>query len=386
MFCPNCGIQLPEDARFCGSCGTRITALPAGGGAKQIVSPAAPVEGRSPAQPGETAAASSRAKAKSKDTVEKPAKRPKAAKTVKNAAAEEPAAAVKGAAAAAKAKAAETLVSVEEDVLSFPAPSEGGEAALGTLGPSLPQASAPIPGPLKALGGGLKNLFADLAAAVKEPKRLIPALVLAVIWLVLDILKAAGVESQATRVLSFLSFANGGMEGGVSGLVGGLIGKGLTAGALTSLVALFGKKEETGKRGLGNTLKGGFGFTKETLGAYLTGIGAALLLYLFFSGGALKMTFMAGIASSFLAARAALHEGFLKKLLSSFTSRGKTAVGPGPAGLIRGLALGFAAAALLALPQNPQLFLIPGGALLLGGAVLMILRAAKKGGAQVQAE
>ena len=384
MYCPNCGIQLPDDARFCGSCGTRIAALPGGGGAEQSVSIAAPVEGRSPAQSGEKANARSRAKAKNEAVSEKPAKRPKATDTVKSAAAEEPAAAVKGAAAAAKA--AETLVSVGQDVLSFPAPSEGGEAALGTPGASLPETSAPIPGPLKVIGGSLKSLFSSMAAAFKDPKRLIPALVLAVVWLVLDILKAAGTESQATRVLSFLSFANGGMEGGVSGLVGGLIGKGLTAGALTSLVALFGKKEETEKRGLGNTLKGGFGFTKETLGAYLAGLGAALLLYLFFSGGALKMAFMAGVATSFLAARAALHEGFLKKLLSSLTSRGRTAAGPGPAGFIRGLALGFAAAALLALAEKRLLLLIPGGALLLGGAVLMILRAAKKGGAQVQAE
>ena len=26
MFCPNCGSKLPDDARFCGSCGTRLQA------------------------------------------------------------------------------------------------------------------------------------------------------------------------------------------------------------------------------------------------------------------------------------------------------------------------------------------------------------------------
>ena len=28
MFCPNCGKQLPDDARFCGGCGTKVEAAP----------------------------------------------------------------------------------------------------------------------------------------------------------------------------------------------------------------------------------------------------------------------------------------------------------------------------------------------------------------------
>ena len=375
MFCPNCGIQLPDDARFCGSCGTRIAALPVGGGAEKSVSPAAPVQGRSPAQPGEKAAASSRAKAKSKDTVEKPAKRPKAAKTVKSAAAEETAAAVKGAADAAKA--AETLVSVGQDVLSFPAPSESGEAALGILGPSLPQASELIPGPLKVIGSSLKSFFSSLAAAVREPRQLIPALVLAVLWLVLGILKSAGIEPVPVKALSFLTFANGGMEGGTAGLIGGLLGKGLFAGAVTSVVGALRKKQGGEKRGLGAAVRGGFGFTRETFWAYLAGAGAALLLYLFISGGALKAFFMSGAAAAYLAARAALHNGFLKKLLSSFTSRGREQAGPGAAGVLRGMALGFAAAALLALAEKRLAILIPGIVLLLGGGAMLILQAAK---------
>lgn len=27
-YCPNCGAQLPDNANFCGSCGTRINAAP----------------------------------------------------------------------------------------------------------------------------------------------------------------------------------------------------------------------------------------------------------------------------------------------------------------------------------------------------------------------
>jgi hypothetical protein len=167
------------------------------------------------------------------------------------------------------------------------------------------------------------------------------------------------------------------MEGGAAGLIGGLLGKGLFAGAVTSVVSAFAKKQGGEKRSLGGTLKGGFGFTRETFRAYLAGVGAALLLYLFISGGALKMSFMAGAAAAYLAARAALQNGFLKKLLSSFTSGGKAQAGPGAAGFLRGMALGFAAAALLALAEKRLALLIPGIVLLSGGGVMLILQAAK---------
>ena len=362
MFCPNCGTQLPDDARFCGSCGTRITAAHVDGAGEKSGS-ATPAQGRGPA--GVEVAA--------------PSKAPKA---------EKPKKAAKRAAGAAPAAAKETLVSAGEEVLRFTASPEGGEMALGTLGPDLPEASALIPGPLKALGGGLKSFFASLAAAFREPKRLIPALVLAVLWLVLDILKVRGVDSQATRILSFLSFAQGGMEGGAAGLIGGVLGKGLVAGAVTSVVGRLGKKPGGEKRNLGSTLKGGFGFTKDSLWPYLAGVGAALLLFLFFSGGALKMTFMAGLASAYLAARSALENGFLKRLFSSVTSKGKPQAGPGAAGILRGMALGFVGAALLALAEKRLLLLIPGAVLLLGGGVMGLLRAAgvfqkKSGEAQI---
>lgn len=363
MFCPNCGTQLPDDARFCGSCGTRITAAHVDGAGEKSGS-ATPAQGRSPARRAEKTAAQRSKNAKSEAVSKRPARHAAAPATVKSAA------------DAVAAKAGETLGTAGQEVLLFSASPEGGETALGILGPDLPAASAMIPGPLKALGGGLKSFFASLAAAFREPKRLIPALVLAVLWLVLDILKVRGVESQATRILSFLSFAQGGMEGGAAGLIGGVLGKGLAAGAVTSVVGRLGKKPGGEKRNLGSSLKGGFGFTKDSLWPYLAGVGAALLLYLFISGGALKMTFMAGLASAYLAARSALENGFLKRLFSSVTSGGKPQAGPGAAGILRGMALGFVGAALLALAEKRLLLMIPGAVLLLGGGVMGLLRAA----------
>jgi hypothetical protein len=356
MFCPSCGNPLPEDARFCGACGAKIE-----NEVKAAVSIAAPDRKERPAE-GKT----------SEGKKAKRAGAAKAAKAAVNAAAPE-------ATEKAKAKAVEAAKAIAPELLRFDAPAEGGELTLGTLGPSLSDASQVISGPLKVIGGSLKSFFASLAAAVKDPKSLIPALALAVIWAALDILKDRGIEPAPLKVLSFLTFANGGMEGGTAGFLGGLLGKGLFAGAAASVTGALTQKREGEKRALAGVLKEGFGLKKDALWAWLAGFGAALLLYLFFSGGALKMSFMAGAAAAYLAARAAMTDGFLKKLLSSVAARGREAAGPGAAGVIRGMACGFAAAALLALGEKRLLLLIPGGILLLGGAVMTILQATKVG-------
>ena len=111
-----------------------------------------------------------------------------------------------------------------------------------------------------------------------------------------------------------------------------------------------------------------------TLWPYICGIGAAMLLYLFISGGATRISFMGGIAASFLAARAALSGGFLRRLLGSFT-KSKSPSHPNVSGLTRGLSVGFAASALIGLSGVNLILVITGSVLFAGGIVMMILQA-----------
>ena len=253
----------------------------------------------------------------------------------------------------------------------FEAPEASGESPLGFMTGILSEASDElIPGPAGAIGGGIKTLFSNIGAAFKDPKRLIPAFILCVVWIVLNILKASGKEPVPVKILELLTFANGGTGGGVMRIIGGLLGKSLFAGALVSLLS--GNKAG-GER---LSLKDSFGFTPDVLFPYLMGAGAALLIFLFISGGAPRMAFMGGIAASYLAARAAVKEGFLKKLTGSFASKGKPEAGPGAAGFIKGLASGFALSALIGLVNVKQIILIAGLVLATGGAILTILRAA----------
>ena len=254
----------------------------------------------------------------------------------------------------------------------FTAQGSAGEAALGTLGAV--ESGAPAPeGPVGVVGSGFKSLFTSIGAAFKNPKKLIPAFILAGVWLTLNILRAFGIEPLPLRMLSFLTFANAGTSGGIAGAVGGIVGKGVFAYALVSLIGLFTRKGGE-KRRFVDTLKGAFGVTLETLWAYLCGIGAAMLLYLFISGGATRISFMGGAAASFLAARAALNNGFLKRLLGSFT-KSKSPSHPNVSGLIRGLSVGFAASVLIGLSGINLILIIAGSVLVVGGAVMMILSA-----------
>jgi len=276
----------------------------------------------------------------------------------------------------------------EPRVFSSAAENTSGEAIYGAVGGAAAQAvTGVIPGPFKVLGTTFKSFFSSVGSAFKDPKRLIPAFALATVWLVLNILQACGINPLPTRILSFFTFANGGMSGGVIGAIGGLIGKGIFAGALTSLIGMFMRKKSGGKRSFKDTFLGAFGVTLDTLWAYLTGIGAALLLYLFISGGAVRISFMGGVAASFLSARAALNNGFLHKLISSITASGKTKASLSVGGFIRGLAGGFATAAVLGLTGIRLIPLIIGLVLVNGGTVMLILQATgvvKLGGGKKQ--
>ncbi len=248
-----------------------------------------------------------------------------------------------------------------------------GEAAFSL--PGVKQAAEKL-SPFKTIGVGVKNLISSIGGLFKDPKKLIPAAVLAVIWLVLLLLRAFGVDPVPCRAASFLTFAEGGVNGGVLGAIGGLIGKGALVGAVTSLTGLFTAQEKSEKRSFGESLKGAFGFDLNNVWPYVLGAGVAFFLFLFISGGAARTAFMGGAAASYLSARAANRNGFLKKLIGSFGSKSSGNTVKGAHGFISGLASGFGVSSLIGLSDIDLILIILGAVLVLGGAVMMILKAA----------
>ena len=242
-----------------------------------------------------------------------------------------------------------------------------GEAAFSAVGST---ASTGLAG---TLASGVKSALANVKAALKDPKRLLPALILAVVWLILNLLSAAGVNALPVKALSFLTFARAGMSGGVLGAVGGILGKCVFASAVTSAVSLFTNASRL-KNLKPQSLLQGISF--EKIGCYAAGAGASVWLLWIMSGGFIgRFSFMGGVAAAFLAAKAFLSNGIATRVLSAVGSKGKFSLDDGRA-VLQGFTAGFAVAALLGLINANLPLLIVGGVLLAGGTVLIILQKA----------
>ena len=177
--------------------------------------------------------------------------------------------------------------------------------------------------PPTTLSGLIKNSFtqakAALAAYLKNPKQLIPVIILAVFWIGLGVLQALGIKPWPLKFLSFLTFAQGGLFGGFWGAIGGIVGKAIFAYFVSALlVPVF-----TGKASKKAIVEGfrrfTSGFKQFSLGiaaALLMGIGAALIVYNFLSGNSTLINSMPGLVGFVLALRTMIRQtGFLWNLL-----------------------------------------------------------------------
>lgn len=268
----------------------------------------------------------------------------------------------------------ESLVESKDE--EFNASTNLGENELGSVEVKvIKEMTGKIPGPGKVMGYGFKSLGTSLKRIFKHPLILIPAIILVIVWLVINILQSNGINNTAIKTISFLTFADAGTHGGFIGAVGGVIGKGLFAGAVVAIVNLFKHKNKGEKRSFKEKIAGSFGVKLDTLWAYLFGIGLAMFFFLFISGGATRISFMGGIATTFLAARAALNCGFLQMFIASFVSKGKEKASPGVGGCVRGIATGLLASSFIGLINVNLILIIIGSILVIGGIVMMILQA-----------
>lgn len=214
---------------------------------------------------------------------------------------------------------------------------------------------------------------------LKEPKKLLSLLVLAVIWLILSLLPAMGINPLPVKILSFLTFAQGGMYGGVLGALGGVIGKALFAYGFSVLIApLFSGRNPF--KGMGSGFKGflaGLALqSANAAGELILGAGAALILFNFFTGNAGAVNSMAGIAGFILALKMLFsRSGPIWRLLLEAAhrlTRGRTPSGVTASRLVSGFAAGSALGAALSLLQLPYLPYLAGAVLLFAGLVLAL--------------
>lgn len=285
-FCKYCGKPIHEDARFCKSCGRPLT--------RQI-------------------SASHTASSQIQEPLQQAANIPKLRELVATGSAGE----------------------VDLGELSFPGLSDVTKQTSKVL--------SPIAGLFHAAGSLLGGFFNIL----KKPSALIGTLILAALWFVLAQFRDS--DSEVVKILSRLTYAEGGFDRSMLGTVGGVLGKGTVAAALMSLF--------TG--GLKNLFKGiGAIFTghgeKRGIFTIIIGIVIGGLVYFVFVGKNVSAdTAMAGIAGAMLSLEAlGCGSGKLYELAQSLTSRARNGIRTAERGkcdgLLTGLTIGFTLATALA--------------------------------------
>ena len=272
----------------------------------------------------------------------------------------------------------ESVTNIEEapKQQSFNAATTVGETALGSIKNSaLSAANGAIPGPMKVISGSAKQLLSSITSSLKDPKRLIPAIILAVVWLALAIMQSAGFNPIPVKIMAFLTFAEAGMSGGFFGAIFGIIGRGVFAGAVTSLVCTLINKNKGAKTPITQKLKSAFGFSLDALFPWICGVGAAILFLAVMSGGVIgRFSFMGGIGAAFLAAKSAMNNGFVSKLTASLTRKNSGGKSGNGRGFVSGMTVGFTLSAFLGLLNINLVLVIIGASLSFIGLVLTILQ------------
>ena len=219
-----------------------------------------------------------------------------------------------------------------------------------------------------------------------HPKKLIPTIVLAAVWILLSVLSAAGVNVPFSRFLCGLTYANGGMFGGILGAVGGLLGKVVFAAVVNTVVLAVCAKKNPFKglrEGLGGILKGGL----EAVLPFLIGSGVGLVLYCLFNitsspvNCAVAVAAAAGTLTAVVNKNGLLYAAvsFLMKQLGGKQLPSRTAVSR----VLAGFSAGFAVGLPLTFMRLPWLNLTLGLLMILVPILVTAFR--KKKGAGVQA-
>lgn len=197
--------------------------------------------------------------------------------------------------------------------------------------------------PEEVINACIQNIIDGFKRGLGSRQILSIAGAMALIWFVLTLLPSFGINPLPVQLLSFLSFAQGGLTGGMPGLIGGIIGKGLIAYFVALIIT--GKLTPEGIISHVKRLTGSFGGKKydaASLSPLLIGLGVSVFVYNFLAGSSWIFNILVGVVAFIVAARAFANKaGCIRKIFSSvFESRGYPDSGI-IAGVMAGWALGF---------------------------------------------
>lgn len=199
------------------------------------------------------------------------------------------------------------------------------------------------------IGQYLKNALNQGLQVFKHPLKLLPTVVIGIVWIVIGILSSTMQPFPLPlKIASFLSYAEGGLFGGVLGAVGGIAGKVVMAVFINSaILPLFEKKLPF--VGVAGGIKGMFtSMSKDTargIAPLLKGLGVALLVYVFFNINQGRQNSIVGVVALVLLLQNIGNQGgFLFGLLFSLAnslSKGRVPKYINITRFLTGMTLGF---------------------------------------------
>jgi hypothetical protein len=234
------------------------------------------------------------------------------------------------------------------------------------------------------MGKFIINYIRQSLNALKNPKQMIPTVILGLFWLALALLGSFGINPLPVRILSFLTFAQGGMFGGVFGAVGGILGKVVVVAFLNAaVIPLFQKKAPFS--GIGGGIKGFFKSlvvkSLASIAPLFGGLGFSLLLYAFMnSSQSLQNSIVGIIAFVMILQNMGRQSGFMWGLVFSVAgsiSKGKTPSYIGVSRYLSGMTLGFALAVALSAMRLPWSVWL-GAGFLFSALIFFIVSKSKK--------
>lgn len=253
--------------------------------------------------------------------------------------------------------------------------------------------SSPIPllqvvNPIKHLLSGFGRMLKGFGQAIKDKKKLIPAIIIGVIWVMMTLLPLLGVDMSKVGWLSWLTFAQGGLRGGITGMLGGVIGKGILAYFFMGIIINVINKQNPFKTYIQGAKKFFSSFAFKNLkqtALFILGMGISLIVFNFITWNASSMNSMAGVAAFFLALRSMSGKyGFLKQLVSSLiTQKGNKIDMEAVNRLMGGWTIGFAFGTALSLVKYRYIGYTTGGVVLIVAMVLFIVSSQGKGAVAV---
>ena len=135
-------------------------------------------------------------------------------------------------------------------------------------------------------GGFIAMLINEVKGLLRNPKKLLPTIILSIVWMLFSIMSAMGANIPILRFLYTLTYSNGGMFGGFFGAVGGIFGKAVFATVVNTLVLSLVAKKNPFANAV-KSVKGIFGKAAfsglSAISPFLIGAGSGLVLYWLFN-------------------------------------------------------------------------------------------------------